>query len=59
MSLWAVKASVFAALGNVRPTQLLDRSLALKAEDHRDERGSKSARVRSPLLGSDGTVLLL
>lgn len=28
-----VKGSVFAALGNVRPTQLLDRALALKPED--------------------------
>lgn len=30
-----VKSSVFAALGNVRPTQLLDRGLALKPEDER------------------------
>jgi tRNA 2-thiocytidine biosynthesis protein TtcA len=28
-----VKSSVFAALGNVRPTQLLDRALAPKLED--------------------------
>ena len=31
-----VKSSVFAALGNVRPTQLLDRALALKPEDQRE-----------------------
>jgi tRNA 2-thiocytidine biosynthesis protein TtcA len=31
-----VKSSVFAALGNVRPTQLLDRALAPKAEDARE-----------------------
>ena len=54
-----VKASVFAALGNVRPTQLLDRSLALKAEDQRDDRGSKPGRVRAPLLGSDGRLRVL
>ena len=54
-----VKASVFAALGNVRPTQLLDRSLALKAEDHRDERGSKGGRARAPLIGSDGRLRVL
>ena len=54
-----VKASVFAALGNVRPTQLLDRSLALKPEDQRDERGSKGGRARSPLIGSDGRLRVL
>jgi tRNA 2-thiocytidine biosynthesis protein TtcA len=31
-----VKSSVFAALGNVRPTQLLDRALAPKPEDARE-----------------------
>ena len=54
-----VKASVFAALGNVRPTQLLDRSLALKAEDQRDGAGAKGGRARAPLLGSDGRLRVL
>ncbi len=31
-----VKSSVFAALGNVRPTQLLDRELAVKPDDARE-----------------------
>ncbi len=45
-----LKASMFAALGNVRPSQLLDAALALKAEDRRDAAGAKPARDRAPLL---------
>lgn len=50
-----VKGSIFAALGNVRPTQLLDHNLAPKAEDARNEDGSKIARGHSsPLLKGPG-----
>lgn len=54
-----VKASVFAALGNVRPTQLLDRELAPKADDQRDASGAKGGRSRAPLVGSDGRLRVL
>lgn len=54
-----VKSSIFAALGNVRPTQLLDRALALKPEDERDARGSKGGRARAPLVGSGGRLRVL
>ena len=53
-----VKASMFAALGNVRPSQLLDRSLALKDEDRRDPSGAKPARPRTPLT-VDGRLRVL
>ncbi len=45
-----LKASMFAALGNVRPSQLLDAALALKPEDRRDAAGAKPPRDRAPLL---------
>ncbi|MEZ4406456.1 MAG: tRNA 2-thiocytidine(32) synthetase TtcA [Polyangiales bacterium] len=44
-----VKGSLFAALGNVRPTQLLDRELMPKPDDARDASGKKRGRL--PVLG--------
>ncbi len=40
-----MKGSLFAALGYVRPTQSLDRELAPKADDARDERGRERGRL--------------
>ena len=55
-----MKSSVFAALSNVRPTQLLDRDLAPKAEDARTRpdgpkvgwEAASGATRRLPVLGS-------
>lgn len=40
-----VKGSLFAALGNVRPTQMLDKELQPKASDLRDASGKKRGRL--------------